>query len=282
MEIKFNDVSFSYLTNTILEVEALKNINLEIKKNQINALIGPSGSGKTTLIELINGLMLPTKGFIKVGNRILKPKIKIEDNKKFRFDIGVVFQNPEDQFIMKTVKKEIEFGLKHLKYKTNTLNKRISDSLKMVGLDDTYLNRSLYSLNGGEKRKIAIASVLSYNPKLIILDEPTNGLDSLGKKELLKLIKLLKEKYEKTIIIVSHDVDTLYKIADHVIILSKGRLLLEGNKFEVFEQTEFLSNKGVKIPKIVEFIKLTEEKIGMHLGYIDNIDDLIKEVSKHV
>ncbi len=282
MEIVFNDVSFSYLAKTELEVEALKAISLTIQNNKINALIGPSGSGKSTLVELINGLMLPTKGTIKIGDRVIKNKGKIINNKELRFDIGVVFQNPEEQFIKNTVKKEIEFALKNFNYKTDKLDERISSSLKMVGLNDTYLNRNPFHLNGGEKRKVAIATILAYNPKVIIFDEPTNGLDSTGKKNLIALMKLLRDKYEKTIIVVSHDVDTLYKFVDHVIVLSRGRLLLEGNKYEVFKQSEFLYNKGVKIPRIVEFIRLVEKRTGRYLGNIDNVETLVSEVSKYV
>ena len=282
MEIKFENVSYSYLAGTPLQVDALIDINATILPNKINALIGPSGSGKSTMIELINGLKLPTKGIVYVGKHKLRNNIRIVNANQLRFDIGVVFQNPEDQFFQKTVKKEIEFGMKYFGYKTEKINKRIEDALTMVGLDNSYISRNPFELNGGDKRKVAIASVLAFNPEIIILDEPTNGLDSTSKESLIKLIKMLKEKYNKTIIVVSHDVDILYRFIDNVIILSKGRILLQGNKFDVFKNIDLLTNKGVKVPRIVEFIHKVELKTGKYLGDIDNVDDLTKEIYQNV
>jgi len=282
MEIKFENVSYSYLAGTPLQVNALENISTTIKTNQINAIIGPSGSGKSTMIEMINGLILPTKGIIHVGKHRLRNNIRIINSNRLRFDIGVVFQNPDDQFFQKTVKKEIQFGMKYFNYKIDQIEKRTIDALKMVGLDETFLNRDPFKLSGGEKRRVAIASVLAFNPEVIILDEPTNGLDTTSKDMLIKLIKLLKNKYKKTIIVVSHDVDTLYKFVDNVIILSNGHILSEGNKFEVFKNIDFLTENGVKVPQIVEFINKVKVKTGKYLGDIDDINDLIKEIYQNV
>lgn len=282
MEIKFENVSYSYLAGTPLQVDALIDINTTIIPNKINALIGPSGSGKSTMIELINGLKLPTKGIVYVGKHKLRNNIRIVNANKLRFDIGVVFQNPEDQFFQKTVKKEIEFGMKYFGYKIEKINQRVEDSLKMVGLDNSYINRNPFELSGGEKRKVAIASVLAFNPEVIILDEPTNGLDTTSKESLIKLIKMLKEKYKKTIIVVSHDVDVMYRFVDNVIILSKGKILLQGNKYEVFKNIDMLTDNGVKVPRIVEFLHKVEQKTGKYLGDIDNVDDLTKEIVKNV
>lgn len=282
MEIVFENVSYSYLAGTPLQVDALKDISTIIKSNEINAIIGPSGSGKSTMIEMINGLILPTKGIVHVGKHRLRNNIRIVNSNRLRFDIGVVFQNPEEQFFCKTVKKEIEFGMKYFEYKTNQIEKRTKDALKMVGLDESFLNRDPFKLSGGEKRRVAIASVLAFNPEVIIFDEPTNGLDTTSKDMLIKLIKLLKTKYKKTIIVVSHDVDTLYKFVDNVIILSNGRILSEGNKYEVFKNIDYLTENGVKVPQIVEFIDKVKNKTGKYLGDIDDINDLIKEIYQNV
>lgn len=282
MEIVFENVSYSYLAGTPLQVDALKDISTTIKSNEINAIIGPSGSGKSTMIEMINGLILPTKGIVHVGKHRLRNNIRIVNSNRLRFDIGVVFQNPEEQFFCKTVKKEIEFGMKYFEYKTNQIEKRTKDALKMVGLDESFLNRDPFKLSGGEKRRVAIASVLAFNPEVIIFDEPTNGLDTTSKDMLIKLIKLLKTKYKKTIIVVSHDVDTLYKFVDNVIILSNGRILSEGNKYEVFKNIDYLTENGVKVPQIVEFIDKVKNKTGKYLGDIDDINDLIKEIYQNV
>ncbi|MBE6153802.1 MAG: energy-coupling factor transporter ATPase [Firmicutes bacterium] len=282
MEIKFENVSYSYLAGTPLQVDALKDINLTIEANKINALVGPSGSGKSTLIELINGLKLPTKGTVYVGEHKLKNNIRIVNANKLRFEIGFVFQNPEDQFFQKTVKKEIQFGMKYFGYKTDKINQRVEDALKMVGLDNTYASRNPFELSGGEKRKVAIASVLAFNPDVIVLDEPTNGLDTTSKESLVKLIKTLKEKYNKTIIVVSHDVDVIYKFVDNVIILSNGKVLFQGDKYSVFKNIDILTKNGVKVPRIVEFLHKTECKTGKYLGDIDNVEDLTKEIIQNV
>lgn len=282
MEIKFDKVSFSYLAGTPLQVDALKDISTTIHSNKINALIGPSGSGKSTMIELINGLILPTKGIVHVGKHKLRNNIRIVNSNQLRFEIGVVFQNPEEQFFCNTVKKEIEFGMKYFGYKIDKIEERVKSALQMVGLDDSFLDRNPFKLSGGEKRRVAIASVLAFNPEVIILDEPTNGLDITSKEMLIKLIKLLKTKYKKTIIVVSHDVDTLYKFVDNVIILSNGKILAEGNKFDVFKDVKYLTENGVKVPRIVEFIHKVEEKTGKYLGKIDDVNDLIKEIYQNV
>jgi len=282
MEIKFENVSYSYLAGTPLQVDALKDITTTILPNKINALIGPSGSGKSTMIELINGLKLPTKGTVHVSKHKLKNNIRIVDANKLRFDIGVVFQNPEDQFFQKTVKKEIEFGMKYFGYKIEKINQRVEDALKMVGLDISYMSRNPFELSGGEKRKVAIASVLAFNPEVIILDEPTNGLDTTSKESLVKLIKMLKDKYNKTIIVVSHDVDVMYRFVDNVIILSQGKILLQGDKYEVFKNIDTLTNNGVKVPRIVDFLHKVELKTGKYLGDFDNVEDLTKEIIQNV
>ena len=152
----------------------------------------------------------------------------------------------------------------------------------MVGLEEDILTRNPFSLSGGEKRKIAVASVLAFNPKVIILDEPTNGLDTTSKESLVRLIKMLKDKYNKTIIVVSHDVDTLFKFVDNVIILSNGKLLAQGNKYDVFKRIEYLNSNGVKVPQIVQFTHKMEEKLGKKINDVDNVIDLIKEINKYV
>lgn len=282
MQIKFENVSYSYLFGTPLEKRALDNITTEIKENQINGIIGPSGSGKSTMIELINGLKLPTSGTVYVSKHKLRNNVRIINANNLRFDIGIVFQNPEEQFFLKTVKKEIEFGMKYFGYKTDKIDERVKNAIKMVGLDEEILIKNPFMLSGGEKRKVAIASVLAFNPKVIIFDEPTNGLDTTSKDSLVKLIKMLKEKYNKTIIVVSHDVDTLYRFVDNVIILSNGKLIAEGNKYDVFKRIEYLNDNGVKVPQIVRFIHKMEEKIGKKVNDVDNVIDLIKEINKYV
>ena len=282
MEIKFSGVSYRYNGIKRSDKNALDKVSLDIKMNKINGIIGPSGSGKTTLIELINALLIPTEGKINVGKYVIEKNNKNLDTKELRFNVGLIFEFPEQQFFKPTVKKEIEFGLKQYKHKFKNLDKRISDALLMVGLNDSYLNRNPFTLSNGEMRKVAIASVLALNPKVIILDEPTVGLDDASKNNLLTILRMLKTRYKKTIIIVTHDVDALHKIADNIIVLNNGKVILEGDKYEVFKEVDFLYEHKVKVPKIIEFSHLVLRKKGIKMGYRDDINDLIKDIYRYV
>lgn len=277
MEIKFNHVSFSYGSK-----EVLSDIDIVIPKSKITGIVGKSGSGKTTLIQLINGLLLPTSGSVEVGSFVLEPNKKINNINALRFDVGMVFQFPEEQFFHTTVSKEIGFGLEQFNYKRDKKDERIRESLKMVGLNDSYLERDPFSLSNGEKRKIAIASILIFNPKVIIFDEPTIGLDFESKKSFIRLVKLLKKRYNKTIIISSHDTDFLHSLVDNVIVLNKGKVVLSGDKYEVFKQEKRLRKYGVLAPKLISFSNKVLEKKKIKIGYRDEINDLIKDIYRYV
>ena len=280
MEVKFNNVYYVYNEKTPLSKMVLGNINTIFKEEKITGIIGKSGSGKTTLIQLINALIIPTKGNVVVGKRIISKTKKIKDINNLRYQIGLVFQMPEEQFFCQTVKEEIEFGMKYFKKSVKNIEKHISDALLMVGLNDSYLNRNPFTLSSGEMRKVAIASVLAFNPKIIILDEPTIGLDNKSKNNLIKIIKLLKNRYKKTVIIVSNDTDFLLQVVDHVILLDKGRIIYEGNKYDVFKQD--LEKYKIKRPKIIEFEQLVLQKKNIKIGYRDDINDLMKDVYRYV
>lgn len=282
MEIKFNDVSFSYNLKTPLEKEVLKNINLEIENGKVTGLIGKSGSGKSTMVQLINALNFPTKGNLEVGTFLIdSKKRKIKKINDLRVNIGLIFQFPEEQFFNMTVFDEISFGMKYFKFKTKDIEKRIANALKMVGLNKDYIYRNPFTLSSGEKRKIVIASILAYNPSILILDEPTIGLDSISKKKLLELIITLKNRYKKTIIIVSHDVDLIHQISDKIVVLHDGKVVLEGNKYEVFKHEEDLKKYGIKLPKAIEFSNLVYKKTGKKIGYRDDINDILKDVYRN-
>lgn len=282
MEIKFKDVSYSYKKVNYTEKEVLKNVNVTFKKWEINCLIGKSGVGKTTLLELIDGILIPTNGSIEIDS------FKIEANKKtdfideLRFNIGMVPQFPEEQFFNSTVKKELELPLKFFNYKLDQIDKRVNDVIKMVGLDQSYLSLNPFKLSNGEKRKVAIASCLITNPKVLLLDEPTIGLDSKSKNDLIKLLRLLKKRYNKTIIIVSHDIDFLHKIADHVYVLSDYNIVLEGDKYSVFKDEKRLKKYGIASPKIIQISNKILDKKKIKIGYRDEINDLIKDIYRYV
>ncbi|MCI8545034.1 MAG: ATP-binding cassette domain-containing protein [Bacilli bacterium] len=281
MEIKYDSVYYSKNENTSLEKLILEDINLELKEGKINGIIGKCGSGKTTFLELMNVLLLPTLGSIQIGNYQMEKNCKIKDVNNLRVELGYVFGNPKHQFFLPTVREEIAFGMKQFSYKLDKIDSRISDSLKMVGLDDSYLERDPIKLSNGEMRKVAIASVLAFNPNILIFDEPTLGLDSISEKSFLKMLKLLKNKYHKTIVIVTHDVNMIHKIADYLFVFYEGKKVLEGTKYEVFE-SELLEQYEVVRPMIMEFSYQVLKKKGIKLGYRDDVNDLIKDIYRHV
>lgn len=276
MEVIFKNVSFSYNYKMKNEKEALKDINLCLESNQIHGIIGPIGSGKSTLLELMNGITKPTTGDISIGSYNLhKNRFKFN---KFRYDVGLVYQFPEKQFFCNTVGEEIAFAEKVFAPKNKNIKKKVIKVLKMVGLDGSYINRSPFSLNGGEKRRVAIASVLISNPKLLIMDEPTIGLDNNSKKRLMKLLKKLKTMYSKTIIIVTHDVDMLYEIVDNVVVLNKGKIVKEGNKLSVFSNVELLDQNNTPVPSVVRTEKIIFDKTGIDLGYLPDMNSLVRAI----
>lgn len=268
MAIEFKNVSFKY--NDFDKNNIIHNMNIELDDNKIYGLMGKSGSGKTTILELIDGLIKPTSGKILVDY--------IDTTKKeIRKKVGFVFQFPEEQFFEDNVKKELEFALRNFKM---SLNKAI-EVLKIVGFDESILNKKLSELSSGEKRMIAILSVLVYNPKIILFDEPTIGLDNKNKKKLIKVIKKLKEN-GKTIIIASHDIDLLYELCDNLIVISTGKLILYGETESVVNEIKILNDYDIPIPNIIKFEKLVKDKKQIKLRHSKSINDLIKEVYRNV
>lgn len=267
MEIEINNLNFSYNKE-----EILKNINLKIDKEKITGIIGKSGSGKTTLIDLISGLLNTSSGIIKYDK---KETIDLKN-------IGYCFQNSKSQFFYDTVKKEIESSAIINNYRVNELDKRINDVLKIVKLKQDILSKNPSDLSQSEAKKLALANILIYNPKLIILDEPTIGLDSNSKEELVRLLKMLKNKYKKTIIIVSHDLNFLHRIVDNVITLYNGEVVINGPKYEVFNDTKRLKKYGLLPPYIMMFSNKVYTKKGIKIGYRDEINDLIKDIYRNV
>lgn len=282
MEIKFNNVDYIYKKINYVDKEVLKNINIQFQKGKINGLIGPSGSGKTTLVQLTNYLLIPTNGTIKIDDFLIESDKKFKFKELLRFNVSLVFQFPEEQFFCSTVKEELVLTLKLFNFKLREMDKRILDVLKMVDLKSNILNSSPLNLSRGEQRKLALALSLLVNPKVLILDEPTIGLDSKSKNDLIRLIRMLKNRYHKTIIIITHDTDFLHKIVDYIYVLYDKQIVLEGTKYDVFKQEKLLKKYNIKVPKIIEFENKVLMKKKIKIGYRDDINDLIKDIYRYV
>lgn len=272
MEIKFDNVSY---VDPITKDTILKDLNFTILNNSISSFVGPSGSGKSTILELMETLKFATSGNVKIGDSLVSKKTPILNGQ-----IGFVYQDPSQQFFMETVREELEFALQNFSLKNK--EKRISDSLKMVGLDNSYLERNPLDLSVGEQKKLGLAIVLAFNPKIILLDEPTLGLDSKARNYIIKLIKMMKMRYKKTIVIASNDVDMLLKISDNVFLINKGKLIKQGDKYSIFGDYELLNKYGIEMPKTIYFSYLVKEKKKINIGYRDEINDLLKDVYRYV
>lgn len=270
MEIKFDKVNFTYKKINYCEHEVLKNINIKLKAGKINAIVGKSGSGKTTLLELITGILKPTTGKVLIDEKKI-------DNLNNAFDIGYVSQD-NNQFLQKTVKEELEMLLKLYNYKLKEKKKRINDSLIMVGLNEKYLNLNINNLSSGEKKKLALASALILNPSILIIDEPVIGLDRKTKEELKKIFRILKTRYNKTIIFVSNNLDFVLEVADYVYVLYDKEIVLEGKKIDVLSKTDILKKYGIIGPNITSFESLVLTKKQIKIGYRYEINDLIKDI----
>lgn len=247
--IKAENVNYIYQQGMPFESHALHDVNLEITDGSLVALIGHTGSGKSTLIQHFNALVKPTSGKITVDG------IDVTDNKAdlrlVRRTVGLVFQYPEHQLFEETVYKDISFGPKNMGLSEKEIDERVRKSALLVGIKEKYLDRSPFDLSGGQKRRVAIAGVLAMNPKVLILDEPTAGLDPKGRDGILSLIKNLHEENPEMIIIfVSHSMEDVAKTAEHVIVMNEGHVEMQGTVAEIFTKAEKLQEIGLNVPQI--------------------------------
>lgn len=278
MEIAFNNVTYKENVRTPLEKTYLKNFSYTFTSGKVYSIIGDSDSGKEKIGLLINAVNKPLIGTIKIGKYLNDGKY-IKNINGLRMNVGYLKENPNEFLFNKIVKSELEFGLKYFKYKLNKKNIRISEALKLVGLNEEYLKRRIDSLNISEKKKVSLASILIFNPGVIILEEPSIFLNYRDNEKLIKLIKLLKDKYNKTIILISKDTNLSYKVSDEIILLNKGSIVYAGNK-SILEDEKVLNNINVDVPEIVKFINISN-KFDANLTYTSNILDLIKEVYRN-
>lgn len=263
MGIKFEKVSHVYNLNTPMEQRAIYDINFNIDDNQFVAIVGHTGSGKSTLIQHMNGLLKPTGGTIEIGDYIIKSDEKNKKLKAVRQHVGLVFQFPEYQLFEETVEKDIMFGPMNYGVSEEEARKRAREVAKMVGLDESILEQSPFHLSGGQMRRVAIGGILAMNPDVLVLDEPTAGLDPQGQHEMMQLFNELYKKYDKTIILVTHDMNLVCEYAEHVIVMHRGEMKLQGTPKEVFKEVELLKQCGITLPLVAQNYYQFASKLGL-------------------
>lgn len=259
MLIELKNVSYIYSKGTPFEVRALDNINISIDQNEFVALIGHTGSGKSTLIQHFNGLVEPTEGEVFVEGESLSDD---KTNKaKVRQKVGLVFQYPEHQLFEETVAKDIAFGPLNLGYSKEEVDIMVRDTMERVGLPyEEYKDESPMELSGGEKRRVAIAGVLVMKPKVLVLDEPTAGLDPKGRDDILSEIKSIHENLGISVILVSHSMDDVAEMVDRIIVMDGGKVFMDSTPKEVFRHEEELVQRGLGVPQITTFMKKLKER----------------------
>ncbi len=253
MSIQLNNVSYIYGKDTVYQTLALNDINLDIKDGEIVSIIGHTGSGKSTLMQLLNGLLKPTQGTVKINS--IQTDIDKKALNNLRKSIGLVFQYPEYQLFEETVYNDIAFGPKNLGLSDDEVDKAVKDSMEIIGLNyDEFNDKSPFDLSGGQKRKVAIAGVLAMKPKILLLDEPTAGLDPAARDELIEILKKIYAVNNITLIFISHSMEDVLSLAQRIIVLDKGSIILDGKKEEVFSNVELLEKAGLDIPQNVKIL----------------------------
>ncbi|MBR2079315.1 MAG: energy-coupling factor transporter ATPase [Clostridia bacterium] len=252
------DLNYLYSKGTSSQIHAIRDINVQIEKGELVGIIGHTGSGKSTLIQHFNGLLKGTSGVVELdGKDIWADKSKIRN---VRFRVGVCFQYPEYQLFEETVYKDIAFGPKNMKLSEEEIDRRVRESLSFVGLDESYMEKSPFDLSGGEKRRVAIAGVMAMKPEVLILDEPSAGLDPKGRETILKMITDYRKTTGSTVLVVSHSMEDISKISSKVLVMNESRLAYYDTVDGVFSHAEDLKNMGLNIPQLTElFLKLKEK-----------------------
>jgi energy-coupling factor transport system ATP-binding protein len=278
MPIKYVDVSYTYSKKTPFSFEALKNINLKIEDGSFTAIVGRTGCGKTTLVQEMNGLLIPTSGAVYIDEFVVSAnkKIRTKKIKPLRKHVGLVFQFPEYQLFQETVEKDVSFGPKNFGYKNEDALILAHKALNDVGLDESFYKRSPFELSGGEKRRVAIAGILALQTQVLVLDEPTAGLDPQGALEMMLLFKKLHES-GLTIVLVTHDMNLVLEYCNRVIVMDNGEIKRVASPIELFTSSEELYS--LEIPLLYRFVDiLVKRGLKLNKNNIKDISSLAKEI----
>ena len=260
MDIRFKQVGFAYQAGTPFEMRALHDISFSIEDGSYVAIIGHTGSGKSTILQHLNALLKPTEGIVELGDKTIDSTTGNKDLKPLRKKVGIVFQFPEAQLFEETVEKDIAFGPKNFGVSEEEALKIASEVVKTVGLPEDVLKKSPFDLSGGQMRRVAIAGVLAMKPDVLVLDEPTAGLDPKGRLEMMEMFYKLNKEQHMTIVLVTHQMNDVSDYADHVIVIEAGNVVKEGSPKEVFSDASWLLEKQLGVPTTLAFVEKLKEK----------------------
>ena len=276
MGIALENVSFTYQEGTPLASTALSDVSLTIEDGSYTALIGHTGSGKSTILQLLDGLLVPSQGSVRVFDTLITSTSKNKDIRQIRKQVGLVFQFAENQIFEETVLKDVAFGPQNFGVSEEDAEQIAREKLALVGIDESLFDRSPFELSGGQMRRVAIAGILAMEPAILVLDEPTAGLDPLGRKELMNLFKKLHQS-GMTIVLVTHLMDDVANFADTVYVMEKGRLVKSGEPRQVFQDVAFMESIQLGVPKITKFVQELKNR-GLTLPYLPITIEEFKEL----
>ncbi|MEH7300490.1 energy-coupling factor ABC transporter ATP-binding protein [Neobacillus drentensis] len=284
MDISLQHIEYRYQANTPFEHLAIEDVSIDIPSGTYLAIIGHTGSGKSTVLQHLNALLQPTNGTVKIGEHEIRAQQKNKNLKQVRQKVGIVFQFPEHQLFEETVEKDIIFGPLNFGVSETEAKKRARLALKQVGLGEEVLEKSPFDLSGGQMRRVAIAGVLAMEPDVIVLDEPTAGLDPRGRKEIMDMFYTLHEERNLSTILVTHSMEDAARYADQIVIMQQGKVVNKGTPEEIFSAPAQLVQMGLDVPEVVRFQLKLEEKMGekldkMYLS-IDELSEAVTEALK--
>ena len=260
MDIRFKQVGFAYQAGTPFEMRALHDISFSIEDGSYVAIIGHTGSGKSTILQHLNALLKPTEGVVELGEKTIDSTTGNKDLKPLRKKVGIVFQFPEAQLFEETVEKDIAFGPKNFGVSEEEALKIAAEVVKIVGLPEDVLKKSPFDLSGGQMRRVAIAGVLAMKPEVLVLDEPTAGLDPKGRFEMMEMFYKLHKEQNLTIVLVTHQMNDVSNYANHVVVIEAGSVVKEGSPKEVFEDASWLLEKQLGVPTTLAFVEKLKSK----------------------
>ena len=260
MDIRFKQVGFAYQAGTPFEMRALHDVSFSVKDGSYVAIIGHTGSGKSTILQHLNALLKPTEGIVELGDKTIDSTTGNKDLKPLRKKVGIVFQFPEAQLFEETVEKDIAFGPKNFGVSEEESLNIAAEVIQTVGLPADVLKKSPFDLSGGQMRRVAIAGVLAMNPEVLVLDEPTAGLDPKGRLEMMEMFNKLNKEQNMTIVLVTHQMNDVSDYADHVVVIESGNVVKEGSPKEVFADASWLLEKQLGVPTTLAFVEKLKEK----------------------